>query len=81
MASNSTETETKVKLGLLKSNMIIDEVLSGFQNCKLRERYKMDSVIKWNKIEILFVYIKFIIYYIYLEYQHTYLKQQHPQQA
>lgn len=46
MASNSTEAETKVKLGLFRSNMIIAEVLLGFQNCHLRERYKMDSVIK-----------------------------------
>lgn len=49
MASKSREAETKVKLGLFKSNMIVAEVLSSFQNCKLRERYKIDSVIKLNR--------------------------------
>lgn len=51
MASKSREAETKVKLGLIKSNVIIAEVLSSFQNCKLMERYKIDSLLM-NKLII-----------------------------
>lgn len=34
---------------MFKNNMIFDEVLPVFHNCKLRKRYKMDSVIKLNR--------------------------------
>lgn len=44
MASKSSEAETKLKVVLFKSNMIVAEVLSGFQNCKLREKYKMKAI-------------------------------------